>query len=643
MGCRRSSLLGATASEQRSETNHVDLHSPYWRLDERLPERPGLLSLARRLTKAGLPVWNTVRTAAPRASEIILLAQLLSGAATAVALLLTTRALVPLLAGGATSDRLRAALPTLLILVVVLLIQMIIDAAMLSAKAHLVPKVRRTAEEELYRSSLAVELESFDDPDFYDRLHRARDRGVLHLEGAAGSLVDALGAMLSVVGAAVALCWLHPLLLLILVLALLPEGWAALNAARLQYGGMPTTIALTRKAEMMSQLATQRESAPEIRANQAQDYVLSEFSRCARDLQDHLVRLGLAEARSMALGRVMSGLGLIVTFVALGFMLHFQWLGLAVAGTAIIAIRSTTASLATLVQMAHQLFEKGLYISDYREFIDQARVRQRPSKTIKAPLRPGRIELHEIGFQYPGENGCVALSNVSFSIEEGQTIAFAGENGSGKTTLAKLIAGLYRPTSGRIIWDGVDIVEMDPLSLADQVVMVQQQPIRWPRSAKDNVRLGRHARVDPNADALFAAARGSRALEVIEGLPEGWETLLSREFKGGQDLSAGQWQRLAVARGLYRDAPVVIWDEPTAPLDAKAEHAVYESLRKLASDRTVILITHRLASIRNADRIFFLDHGALIEQGTHDELLRLNGRYAELYRLQTQLHGLEDR
>ena len=125
---------------------------------------------------------------------------------------------------------------------------------------------------------------------------------------------------------------------------------------------------------------------------------------------------------------------------------------------------------------------------------------------------------------------------------------------------------------------------------------------------------------------------------MIETLPEKWRTLLSREFRGGHDLSTGQWQRLAVARGLYRDAPLVIWDEPTAPLDAKAEHAVYESLRQLAADRTVILITHRLASVRNADRIFFLDKGRLIEEGGHGALLARNGRYAELYRLQARLH-----
>jgi ATP-binding cassette subfamily B protein len=183
---------------------------------------------------------------------------------------------------------------------------------------------------------------------------------------------------------------------------------------------------------------------------------------------------------------------------------------------------------------------------------------------------------------------------------------------------------------------------MAPDSLADRVVMVLQDPIRWPRSARDNVRLGRHQREDPDSRVLLQSAEQARALEVIEGLPQGWETLLSRQFRGGQDLSGGQWQRLAVARGLYRDAPLVIWDEPTAPLDARAEHAVYESLRQLARARTVLLITHRLASVRNADRIYFLERGAVVEQGRHDELMALDGRYAELYRLQTKLHGLED-
>ncbi|NZA28243.1 ABC transporter ATP-binding protein [Luteimonas sp. SJ-92] len=587
------------------------------------------------------PVMRILRRAAPTSSLVILAAQLGSGVATAGLLLLTTDILSSLLATVPNADRLRAALPALAMLAAVYVVKMILDAAVLHARAHLVPKVRRLAEEELFHASLGVELAAFDDPGFYDQLHRARDRGVMHLEGATACLVDALSAAFAVAGAAAALLLLHPLLLVLLVLALLPEGWAALHAARLQYGGMPLTIAYTRRAQMMGELATQREAAPEIRANQAQEYVLSEFRRCAGELQDHLVRLGIAEARATTSGRLLSGAGLVGTFVALGWMLHQQWLDLAVAGTAVIAIRATSGSLRMFMQMVHELFEKGLYISDYREFTENSAALSRPRRGTAAPASPGRIALENVGFRYPGEHGRTALRDLTLTIEAGQTVALVGENGSGKTTLAKLLAGLYRPGSGRICWDGVDIREMDPESLADRVVMVQQHPIRWPRSAEDNIRLGRYARTDPEEAALMEAARQARATEVVETLPDGWRTLLSREFRGGQDLSAGQWQRLAVARGLYRDAPLVIWDEPTAPLDARAEHAVYESLRGLSRDRTVVMITHRLASVRNADRIFFLERGALVEQGTHRELLAMDGRYAELYRLQMRMHGPE--
>lgn len=620
----------------------ADLHAPYWRLEEAASSRPGLWSLTRRLATAARPVWSVLRRAAPQASLAVVVAQSLSGAATAWALLLTTDVLERLLLAGTDTDRLRAALPALLLLCAIYAGRMALDGCVLSARAHLVPKARRLAEEDLFRASLGVELASFDDASFYDQLHRARDRGLLHIEGAATSLVEIFSAGFAVAGAAAALFLLHPALLPLLLLALLPEGWAALHAARLQYAGMPVTIALTRQAQMMGDLATRRESAPEIRANQAQEYVLSEYGHCAIALQDHLVKLGLAEARSITWGRVLSALGLAGTFVVLALMLRAQWLDLAVAGTAVIAVRSASASLARLMQMLHELFEKGLYISDYREFIEQAQRRQRPAEGASAPVRPGRIELEQVGFRYPGAQGRIALRDLSLTIEMGQTIALVGENGSGKTTLAKLIAGLYSPTSGRILWDGVDMRGIAAASLADRVVMVQQEPIRWPRSAEDNVRLGRHTREDPRAEALLEAARQSRALEVVERLPQGWRTLLSREFRGGQDLSAGQWQRLAVARGLYRDAPLVIWDEPTAPLDARAEHAVYESLRKLTRNRTVILITHRLASVRNADRILFLEQGALVEQGGHEELMEMNGRYAELYHLQSRMHGLEE-
>ena len=615
----------------------AQLQTPYWRLEGDARPRLGLRGLSGRFAMAAKPVVGVVRRSAPVAALTIIFAQVVGAAVAAWALILTSFILATLLGSGTSFTRLEAALPSLLLLGAVLLLRIAMDAATGIARAHLAPKARREAEQALFRATLNIDLAAYDDPDFYDQLQRARDRGILHIEGAIAALVATGSAALAVAAAAAALFLLHPALPALLLLAMAPETWAALAAARIQYGGMPTTIALTRQSEMMAELATQRASAPEIRANQAQAYVLAEHQRAAGNLQDHLIALGVREAKVVALGRLLSGFGLAATFLALGLMIRAQWLDLAVAGAAIIAIRSAGASLTSLVVTGHELLEKALYISDYQEFLDQAERRTPREAGVAAPGRPGTIRFEAVSFHYPGSGDRLALDNVSLSIEAGQTVALVGENGSGKTTLAKLAAGLYRPTGGAISWDGVDLREMSPESLADQVAMVLQEPIRWPRSARDNVRLGRYHRPDPDEAALLAAARQSRAEEVVDRLPQRWATLLSRQFHGGHDLSAGQWQRLAVARGLYRDAPLVIWDEPTAPLDAKAEHAVYESLRRLARNRTVILITHRLASVRNADRIFFLEAGALVEEGTHDELLRLGGRYAELYQLQISL------
>lgn len=620
----------------------AELRTPSWRLDEDAAQTPSLGTVARRVASAVQPVVQIVRRAAPVAALIVVFAQLAAGVVTTISLLLTTRVLDTLFTGTADGERLRAALPSLLLLGGAYVLRLLLDAAAATARAHLAPKLRRVAEEDLYRTSLAVDLNAFDDPVFYDQLHRAHDRGVMHLENAANGLAQACSALCTLIACTAALLLLHPLLLAIFVVALLPEGWAALVAARIHYVGMPVTVALTRQAMMMGELAIRRDSATEIRVNQAQDYVFAEFNRHATALQDHLIDLGRRGARTATLGRALSGIGLVVTFIALGAMLQAGQLDLAVAGTAVIAIRSAGSALAQLMQITNDLFQKALYIGDYRDFIDRSRERVHASSGVDAPAAPGRIELDDVSFRYAGAGERLALHGISLAIEARQTIALVGENGSGKTTLAKLIAGLYRPTTGRITWNGVDLDAMTPQSLADRVVMVPQEPIRWPRSARDNVRLGRYTRDDPGDLALFEAATQSRSDEVIEQLPERWLTLLSREFAGGQDLSNGQWQRLAVARGLFRDAPLVIWDEPTAPLDAKAEHAVYESLRQLAHDRTVILITHRLASVRNADRIFFLDGGRLVEDGTHDELIALDGRYAELYRLQTRLHALRD-
>jgi ATP-binding cassette, subfamily B, bacterial len=611
------------------------LASAYWQLDD-AEEPPRGWAALRALPAAARPALRLVRRAAPRPALAVLVLQLAAGTAAAFGLLATTGVLTELLAAGPTAGRVAAALPALAVVVGAYALRGALEAGSALAQARLRPAVRMLAWSRLMEGALGAELAAFDDTRFHDRLHRARDRGLFYLERSVDDLVELLGAALAVAAATVALAVLHPVLLPVLVVAVLPEGWAVLRAARLGYRTMTRTVSLDRRAQMLEELATEREPAAEIRATQAGPYLRAEHRRVAAALREQETEVATAQAWTRILGRAATGIGVGVTFVLLGLLLRAGWIELAVAGTAVLAIRAGFAALSRLVQTAHQLFEQGLYVADYEKFLAEAAQRTRP-RTGPAAAAPAEITLSRVGFGYAG--GPPVLHDVSLSIRRGETVALVGENGSGKTTLAKLVAGLYRPGSGVIRWDGVDLDRLDPDSVAERVMVVLQHPVRWPHTARTNVRLGRHDRPDPDDARLRAAAAAAGADVVVDGLPRGWDTLLSAYFRDGRDLSGGQWQRLAVARGLFRDAPVLIWDEPTAPLDARAERAVYESLRRSAAGRTAVLITHRLASVRHCDRIYLLHEGRLVEQGTHEELLALGGRYAGLHDLQARTEG----
>jgi ATP-binding cassette subfamily B protein len=254
------------------------------------------------------------------------------------------------------------------------------------------------------------------------------------------------------------------------------------------------------------------------------------------------------------------------------------------------------------------------------------------------PPHPVEIRARNLSFVYPQKTR-PALDGVDVVIRPGEIVAFVGENGSGKSTLAKLLSGLYLPSGGEVTWGGVSIELLDRRSVFGRVAVAAQDFPRWPFTARVNLAIGRTDHTD-DRERLWWAGLVSGADTVAASLPDGWDTLLAREFMGGTELSGGQWQRIALGRAWFRDAPVLVFDEPTSALDPRAETEIFDKVGTLAADgRTIILITHRLASVRRVDRIYVLRQGKVIEHGTHESLMAADGTYAEMYRLQAEQYA----
>jgi ATP-binding cassette subfamily B protein len=267
---------------------------------------------------------------------------------------------------------------------------------------------------------------------------------------------------------------------------------------------------------------------------------------------------------------------------------------------------------------------------------EQARTRpRRPDPPSAAALPTESIAFHDVSFAYPGR-GTPVLHHLDLTIEAGQSLAVVGLNGAGKTTLAKLLARLHDPTEGHITVDGIDLRDLDPAAWQARVAAIFQEFVRYPLAAIDNVTLGAPtAAVDH--DRLLASATDAGALDVVEGLTHGWDTVLSRRFKKGTELSSGQWQRIALARAVYAvrsGAGVLVLDEPTANLDARGEAELFDRFLDVARGATTLLISHRFSTVRKADRVIVLDHGLIVEDGSHDQLVSANGTYARLFALQ---------
>jgi ATP-binding cassette, subfamily B, bacterial len=481
--------------------------------------------------------------------------------------------------------------------------------------------------------STSVQLLEFEEPAFYDRLQRVQSNAIGRPFSLTQGLIGLVGGLAGIAGVTAAIVALSPLILPLLLLAGLPLFVGTQVSGRLEFDFMTAQTPRLRLRHYLGMLQTERDAAKEVRAfglgRVLRDRFDDVYGEYLVALRSHVRRRSMVALVSNVISAVM----IATTLIFLVWLVAHGDLGLADAGAAIVAVRMVASQLGGLFGGVQQIFESSLFLDDLDDFLAIGpSALQYENTGGPAPQAFQTLTVEGLTFTYPGGERH-ALHDASLTIKSGEIVALVGENGSGKTTLAKLLAALYDPDSGTIRWDGVDVSGYQRTSLRAAVALIFQDFVRYQLTARENIGFGRPEAAD-DMEAIMRAARQAGADNFLQRLTDGYETTLSRILQRGHDLSIGQWQRVAIARAFFRNAPFVILDEPTASLDPRAEHELFESLRDLLATRTVLFISHRLSTVRSADRIYVLHDGKIIEHGTHDELMTQAGRYSELFSLQ---------
>jgi ATP-binding cassette subfamily B protein len=577
-------------------------------------------------------VWR----AAPRRFVVTSVLQLTAAAASALALLLGRDALDAVLAADRTGEDLRVLLPTLMPVAVVVVFRRISEAVVTAESMFLADEVGRAANDRVIDVTTVVDVEAFEDPVFLDDLERASASAGRPMEIVRG-LIGLGGNAFGLVGLAVAMFTLQPVLLPFMAIAGIPLWMASVRNSRDAFRTDLGLVETRRRRAYLRDVLASREHADEVRAFGLVDVVRRRYDDEYDGWLEARARLKRRRLRrtlrALAVGSILS--------VGFGWMLLTLFLdarlGLSAAAAAVFGARQLRQRIDGVMSGVGSLYESALFLEGVRDFMELKPLAEGSRRTASVDGPFERLVVEGVSFTYPGTEQAV-LHDVSLEVGAGEVIALVGANGCGKTTLAKLICQLYRPQSGRILWDGIDTATVDPRSTRESIAVVLQDFIHYQLDARTNVALGRPNDLD-DRDEVVRAARAAGADEFLAALPNGYDTLLGRAFAGGEDLSIGQWQRVALARAFYRDAAFLVLDEPTSALDARAEVALFESLRRLWQGRSVLFISHRMSSVRSADRIYVLDHGEIVEQGTHDQLMAADGLYAELFTLQADTYA----
>jgi ATP-binding cassette subfamily B protein len=496
----------------------------------------------------------------------------------------------------------------------------------------LADKYSRHMSTKIMEHASQLDLTSFEDPLFYDKMERARVQGTdrIVMIQSTGLLIQQAVTTISLAGS---ILFFSPWILVALVVCVVPAFLGETHFAFMGYSLNFRQTPAKREMDYLRILGGSKENAKEMKLFGLSSFLVGRYTKLSNEL--HLQNVNLARRR-LWIGALLTLLGTAGYYGSYTFVIYQTVIGLLTMGT-LIFLTGAIAGASTNIQAVFSTFstiaDQALFITDLLEFFAlKPKVFSKPGALlVPRPIRKG-FEFQDVSFAYPGQTRLV-LSNVSFRLEPAERLALVGENGQGKTTIVKLLTRLYDPTGGRILLDGVDLREYELDDLWKEIGVIFQDFVRYDLSATQNIAIGR-IEDQENVFRVRAAAQKSLAEGVIRKLPKGYEQILGRRFEGGVDLSGGEWQKIALARAYLRDAQLLILDEPTAALDARSEHEVFQRFAELTKGKMALLISHRFSTVKMADRILVLENGRIAEQGHHDELLKNKGRYAEMFELQ---------
>jgi ATP-binding cassette subfamily B protein len=478
----------------------------------------------------------------------------------------------------------------------------------------------------------SLDLASYEDPLFYDKLERARVQSTDRL-----GMIQATGRMLQQVittlSLAAGIFAYSPWLLLILIACVVPAFLGESHFAFLGYSLAFRQTPVRRQLDYLRVLGASKESAKELKLFGLGSFLTGEFKRLSQEIYRDNVRLASSRLRATCALSLLSTVGYYGSYA---WVIFETVAGKFSVGTLTFlagAISGASNNIQMIFSTLSSIADQALFLTDLIDFFAmRPTVTSRPgSLPAPRPIRRG-FEFRDVSFVYPGTSR-VVLEHLNFRLAPGERIALIGENGQGKTTIVKLLTRLYDPSQGQILLDGTDLREYNLEDLCRQIAVIFQDFMRYEFTAGENIGVGL-IEERGNGQRIETAARKSLAHQVVERLPLGYGQMLGRRFESGVDLSGGEWQKLALARAYLRDAQVLILDEPTASLDARSEHEVFERFSELTAGKMALLISHRFSTVRMADRILVLENGKIAEEGNHSQLVAQGGRYSEMFELQ---------